>query len=65
MCCLALEVAVYVLLVWASGNVGVSGGLCLLLQLAMHVYAWCVCVCVRVVVSYACLCMVCVYACCS
>ena len=61
MCCLAMEVAVYLLLVWVSGDVPcvrwvvfvvVGGYACLCMV--------CVCVCVCVEITYACLCMVCV-----
>ena len=60
MCLLAMQVAVYTLLVWVSGNVPcvrwvvfvvVSYARCVcvcMLYLAMHAYAWCVCVCVCV-----------------
>ena len=65
MCFLSMQVAVYILLVWVSGNVP-----CVRWVVFVVVSYAClctVCVCVHVVFSYACLCVVCVcvYACCS
>ena len=65
MCCLAIQVAVYILLVCSVVMLRVSGGLFVVATSYARLCMVCVCVCVHVVVSYACLCMVCVCACCS
>ena len=46
---LVVQLGVYILLVWASGNIHLLGGLCV----CMPVLGMCVCV----VISYVCLCV--------
>ena len=79
MCCLAMQVAVYILLVWVSGGVAcvrwvvfvvvVSYACVCMVCVCVRIVSYaclcvvCVCVCMHVTISYACLCMVCVCVC--
>ena len=60
MCCLAIQVAVYTLLLWVSGGVACVRWVVFVVVVAMHVYVWCNKLCIPV--HGVC---VCVFVCCS